>query len=274
MRTKKLSALFLTLIILFSSFFSGLNVSANEEIEFSQEDEEIVVQSTESEASEYTISGIAITPGRNESELNFAWYSPKDPEATVVQFATKTEMTGDEFPVEAASTYTGTATDAVAGFSSNKVTVTDLVPNEQYVYRLGDGNEENWSPVYDFQTHSTEGGFDFLMFGDPQIGAGNVTADTIGWNKTVTTAVREFPNANFLVSVGDQVEVATNERHYDGYFTPEPLKNYAVATVQGNHDNSINYQYHFNTPNHKPEYISTVAGGITTILTEIHYLWL
>lgn len=196
MRTKKFSALFLALVMLFSSFFSGLSVSANEETDSNQE-VEIVVQSSEEEASEYSISGIAITPGRNESELNFAWYSPRDPEASVVQFAKKSEMKGDEFPVEAADTYIGTATNAVTGFSSNKVTVTDLELNEQYIYRIGDGNDENWSPVYDFYTQSTEGGFDFLMFGDPQIGAGHVTNDTIGWNKTVTTAVREFPTAIF-----------------------------------------------------------------------------
>ncbi|SDZ17583.1 Cadherin-like beta sandwich domain-containing protein [Evansella caseinilytica] len=229
--------------------------------EETEADQGTAITAASADVSDYTISGIAITPGRNESEINFAWYSPRGPDVSVVQFAKKSDMTGDVFPVDQATTFIGTVADAVEGLAANKVTVTGLLPSQQYVYRLGDGNDQHWSPVYDFNTQSTNDGYSFLMYGDPQIGAGNVSSDTEGWTNTVNKSLTRYPDVNFLVSVGDQVETATNERHYDGYFAPEKLKNYAVATVQGNHDNQMNYQYHFHTPNHRPEYISTNAGG-------------
>ncbi|WP_078427396.1 bacterial Ig-like domain-containing protein [Alkalihalobacterium alkalinitrilicum] len=266
MQNKSSVAFFLSFIMIFSLMFSSFGVAfANEMVSVDQEQmekQDVLIQSTDVvNASTYSISGIAINPGRNESELYFAWYSPRGPTGTVVQFAEKSDMVGNEFPIEQATTFEGTATNAVTGFSSNKVVVTGLVPRNEYVYRLGDGNDAHWSPVYEFKTQATDE-YSFLMYGDPQIGVGgNVTSNAQGWVNTVNNSLNQFPDVNFLVSVGDQVETATSEAHYDGYFAPEQLKNFAMSTVQGNHDNQINYQYHFNTPNHSPEYISTNAGG-------------
>ncbi|MCL6560869.1 MAG: hypothetical protein K6U74_19160, partial [Firmicutes bacterium] len=48
-------------------------------------------------ASGYVASDIALTPGKNASELNFAWYSGSNPAGSVVQIARKSDMSGGEF---------------------------------------------------------------------------------------------------------------------------------------------------------------------------------
>ncbi|WHH58241.1 metallophosphoesterase [Petroclostridium sp. X23] len=206
----------------------------------------------------YAISGIVLTPGKNASELNFAWYSESGSANCVVQIAKKADMSGTEFPESIADTFNGAVSDGVTGFSSNKVIVTGIEESTQYVYRLGDG--VNWSPVYNYTSRKTDE-YSFLFVGDPQIGSSNVTADTAGWEDTMGKAVNTFPEVSFLVSAGDQVNTATDETEYDGFFAPEELRSLPVASVQGNHDNAANYTYHFNNPNESTEYGITSAGG-------------
>lgn len=206
----------------------------------------------------YAISNIVLTPGEDATKLNFAWYSEIGTEDSIVQIALKGDMTGSEFPENEAETFNGVVSNAVTGFSSNKVTVTGLEESTEYVYRLGDG--ENWSPVYDYATRETDE-YSFLLVGDPQIGSSNVTSDTAGWEDTMEKAVRAFPEVSFMVSAGDQVNTATRETEYEGFLAPEELRSLPVASVQGNHDNAINYPYHFNNPNESTQYGVTNAGG-------------
>jgi hypothetical protein len=75
------------------------------------------------------------------------------------------------------------------------------------------------------------GHFNFLFFGDPQIGAGDgAQIDADGWDRTVTTATEMFPDTAFLVSAGDQVNTAYNLKQYDGWFFPEELTTYPIMT--------------------------------------------
>ncbi|MEL7565680.1 MAG: metallophosphoesterase [Dehalobacterium sp.] len=206
----------------------------------------------------YAISNIVLTPGEDATKLNFAWYSERGNEDCQVQIALKADMTGTEFPENEAETFNGVVSDAVTGFSSNKVTVSGLEASTAYVYRLGDG--ETWSPVYDYTTRETDE-YSFLLVGDPQIGSSNVTSDTAGWEDTMEEAVRAFPEVSFMISAGDQVNTATSETEYTGFLAPEELRSLPVASVQGNHDNGVNYPYHFNNPNESTQYGVTNAGG-------------
>ena len=72
------------------------------------------------------ISSIVLTPGRNESEMNFAWYTKGDAIKCEVQIAKKASASLAQFPKDGVKTFVGTVSEAVDGFSSNKVTVTDL----------------------------------------------------------------------------------------------------------------------------------------------------
>jgi hypothetical protein len=208
----------------------------------------------------YSSSDATMNMGKSASELNFSWYTNTNSGTGTVQIAKKSDMTGTEFPAGNASTFTGLISAAVSGSYSNKVTVTNLQPATEYVYRMGDGN--NWSQVYSFTSHGTDQ-FSFLAVGDPQIGSsGNITSDTAGWVNTMLKATAKFPDVNFLMSAGDQVENNNNESQYTGFFKPDQLLNLPLATALGNHDNGANnYSYHFNQPNLSSQYGVTTPGS-------------
>ncbi|EKN64756.1 metallophosphoesterase [Neobacillus bataviensis LMG 21833] len=211
--------------------------------------------------SNYAVTDLGLTPGKNESELNLTWYTPRNPGTAVVQIAEKSNMNGSEFPADKAMTFNGKANDAVPDFSTNKVTVTNLKGSTEYVYRVGDGTDEHWSTVYEYTTRNAED-YRIMLVGDPQIGAsGNATTDTAGWEDTLTKAVEKFPDYSFIMSAGDQVNTSTSEKEYTGFFKPDALRNLPLAPVVGNHDNSVNYKYHFNQPNESAEFGVTNAGG-------------
>jgi|GEM_PF-2930712 len=211
-------------------------------------------------SNEYTATTIALTPGRNPSELNFAWYSSENPAASVVQIAKKSDMTGSEFPVEKAETFIGTASPAAEGFATNKVTVANLSPSTEYVYRIGDGSDANWSPVYSYTTRNPDD-FGFFFVADPQIGYSNTARETEQWKDTVSKASNKFPNASFMLCAGDIVQKNGAEHQYAAFFEAEELRSLPVAPVQGNHDaDNPNFAYHFNMPN-QSEYGKTTKGG-------------
>ena len=242
------------LVLMLSIVLSGLTAVAVRaaEPEGQQESEPVVAAAT------YEASHIAFAPGKNETELNFAWYTPRNPAGSVVQYAEKAQMTGEDFPADAQSV-TGTVIDANTGFSSNKATITGIKPSTEYVYRLGDGT--NWGETYSFRTRELDV-YSFLYLGDPQIGSsGNPTRDSEGFVNTLNKAAEMFPDISFMLSAGDQVESPNNETEYLGYFTPAQLRQYPVATTIGNHDNSATFKLHFNTPNESSQHGLTSAGG-------------
>ena len=235
------------------------------------------VKEWESVATDYT--QVSLTPGADETQLNFAWYSKTESgkEATpVVHFGTDKENL---------TAFTGTAaqvddslTDGVA-YDYNHVTVTGLKANTTYYYTV----EKNGVQT-DVQEYKT-GNFDqvkMLYVGDPQIGASkgqpqgsdtlkgdsgaaNTAArnDAFAWNRTLEIATEQNPGVNFIISAGDQVNKTgqAKEEEYAGYLSADVLASLPVATTIGNHD-SLNpdYTYHFNNPN-ATENGKTQAGG-------------
>lgn len=205
----------------------------------------------------YSIKTLALNPGADESQLNFTWFTPGPPAASIVQMAKKADVTGSTFPAGTkVMTFTGTASPATtvtdSVYYSSKVTATGLANQTQYVYRVGDGNEDHWSPAYDYATQDPTN-YTLMFVGDPQIGSsGSVTNDTYGWTKTLNQAVGNFPNFSFIMSAGDQIENKSStslETEYEAFESPAVLRSLPIATVVGNHDVNVNYKYHYNVPN-------------------------
>ena len=220
---------------------------------------------------------ISLTPGANETELNFAWYSKYEGKASpVVHFGvSKNDL----------KTFTGTSaavdtslTDKVP-YVYNHVIVTGLKENTTYFYTVEKNGVPTTSATYQTGSFST---VRMLYVGDPQIGASkgqpqngeklvadsgtaNTAArnDGFGWNRTLKIATAQNPGLNFMISAGDQVNKTgkPKEEEYAGYLNPEVLAGLPVATTIGNHD-SLNpdYGYHFNNPN-TTNYGATQAGG-------------
>ncbi|MBD7911147.1 purple acid phosphatase family protein [Clostridium cibarium] len=216
--------------------------------------------------------GVSLTPGKNASEINFAWYSKNAELNPKFKFGKNQDLSdAKEIAVN--------TEEAVNGYKSNKVTVTGLEKNSVYYYSYQVSGL--WRSAISFKTQDTKS-FSFLYVGDPQIGSSSsniatgatgeqgqyaaVMNDSFNWNNTLNTALKVHPNISFMVSAGDQIQTSkpkSNEQdiEYAGFLRPDVLRSLPVATTIGNHDsNSPNYSYHFNNPN-TSDLGLTKAGG-------------
>lgn len=236
---------------------------------------------------------VSLTPGINETELNFAWYS-KTVETPAVRIAQNEDMSG-------AAEYTGTQTTAVdidnTQYYSNKVTVKNLAENTQYYYQVYKNGV--WTEAERYSTKSFSS-FSFMYVGDPQIGASkgqtNVEGDSMNsasntvtstaeanlaarndgynWNKVLNKALAEHSDVSFMVSAGDQVNYAKNEREYAAYLGADALKSLPVSTTIGNHDSSSNqYTLHYNNPNAFADGDTDYTTGKTAAGTDYYYTY-
>lgn len=221
---------------------------------------------------------VSLTPGKNETELNFAWYSPVVAGKTatpVVHFGT----------AQSSKAFTGTAVEVDASLTGgapyvyNHVTVTGLEENTVYSYTVEKNGVQTDPVEYKTGSFST---VKMLYVGDPQVGASkgqpqggeklsadagvaNTAArnDAFGWDRTLDIATARNPDVNFIISAGDQVNKTgkAKEEEYAGYLNASALKSLPVATTIGNHDSmNADYMYHFNNPN-ASSLGATEAGG-------------
>ena len=210
---------------------------------------------------------VSMSPGADETQMNFAWYS-KDGEETGLVYGTSSDLSdGQNAQV--------TQTASQEGYLSNKVTLNNLQPGVTYYYQVT-GKE-----IESFTTDDDTSDFSFIFVGDPQIGSSNsakddspedmqtpefltaqseaVRNDSFNWNYTLNRAFAKTGNsANFILSAGDQIQTnyedaedtRISEIEYAGYLSPDVMKSVPVATTVGNHDaDNPNYTYHFNIAN-------------------------
>lgn len=209
---------------------------------------------------------VSMTPGADESRMNFAWYS-KQGSKPEFRLSTNADMSN-------AVNVSVSSTAAQEGFQSSKVSLTQLEKNSTYYYQIS-GKEPQM-----FETRDPEK-FSFIFVGDPQIGSSNeekakkpeditkdsfktaqyesVENDSFTWNHTLELAVKTAGyTPSFVVSAGDQIQTnakkventTVSEIEYAGYLSPAVLKSLPAATTVGNHDSdNANYDWHFNIPN-------------------------
>jgi len=195
------------------------------------------------------VSDVVLTVGDDESSRNLAWYTDLDV-AQVAQVARKDDVVDGVFPADKTVTVPSSGAVTTSGAYNHFASLTDLQPDTQYVYRVGDVTD-GWSPTYGFRTQAFDGDFGFLFFGDPQIGAsGNVANDQAGWQDTLDVAQATYPDSELLFSAGDQVNTASNEAQYDAFLAPDQLREIPLVATNGNHDvGSKAYNQHYNLPN-------------------------
>jgi hypothetical protein len=195
-----------------------------------------------------TASTISLGVGANASQRVVSWYTSANT-AQAVQVAPTSQLVNGEFPASAVSyAATITANTVNGGFNAHAV-LDGLQENTAYSYRVGATGA--WSSTYAFKTRSFAGDFDFLFFGDPQIGSsGDVAKDGAGWGDTLSVALAANPDVELLESGGDQVETANTESQWNAFFASDKLRQYPWAATIGNHDvGGKAYDQHFWTPN-------------------------
>jgi hypothetical protein len=206
---------------------------------------------TETDEETAVATDVSMAPGQDETEMNFSWYTAETATPGVL------EVTRADGPSQ---TVTAELKPASSGFSGNEAKITGLEPDQEYEYRIGDG-EGRWDETNTFTTRGTER-FNFLLMGDPQIGSSwFASKDRSNWADTLDKAISKYPETSFIQSVGDQVDDPESEKDYSGFFAPDVLKEIPVATTIGNHDNSAYYGFHFNVPNETELEGSADAGG-------------
>jgi Purple acid Phosphatase, N-terminal domain/Calcineurin-like phosphoesterase len=214
-----------------------------------------------------TASTISLGVGANASQRIVSWYTTANTAQSVL-VAPTSQLVNGEFPASAV-TYPATITaNAVNGGFNAHAVLDGLQETTAYSYRVGAAGA--WSATYEFKTRSFTGDFDFLFFGDPQIGSsGNVPKDGAGWDDTLNVALAANPDTELLESGGDQVETANTETQWNAFFNSDKLRQYPWAATIGNHDvGGHAYDQHFWTPNtdrSAPFYTnanqSAVSGG-------------
>ena len=224
---------------------------------------------------------MALTPGMNESEINFSWYSAENDLESKI-------LIGDNEQLNDTTNLVVTTKKATKGFNYNQAVARKLDSNKTYYYSYTiDGK---WTKPYKIQTKNPSN-FQFVFVGDPQIGSSYnniadgeseilgqeraVCNDSFNWNATLQAAYKHAKDVSFIVTAGDQIQSRNfqaseenyktfqkNETEYAGYLAPKLLRNIPVATTIGNHDSlSGNYSYHFNNPNSEMGYGATYAGA-------------
>jgi len=194
------------------------------------------------------VSGIILLVGADESQRVVNWYATANTNQ-FVQVAPTAELLNGGFP-QGAKTFTAVVTgNAVNGGFNGHAILSQLKENTAYSYRVGELGA--WSETYAFKTRKFDGNFDFLFFGDPQIGSsGDVPQDGAGWADTLKVALDANPDAELLVSGGDQVETANVETQWSAFLAPKELRSYPWVATIGNHDvGGRAYEQHLWTPN-------------------------
>lgn len=207
--------------------------------------------STQVEANEESaISDTVLQVGADETSRNLSWMS-ENPGEGEVRWSKASELEGSALPEDAHSAQTsdsGLSTDL--GRHYNHANMTGLEPDTEYAYQVG-SEEDGFSPVARFDTETSDGDSEFLVFGDPQVGAGGGHPDeATGWDRTLTSALETAQDPRFFYSLGDQVNSAGDQGQYEQYLAPEATTTVPQATTIGNHDvASKSYEQHFNRPN-------------------------
>ena len=193
------------------------------------------------------VSGVILGVGSDASQRIVTWYSSADT-AQAVQLAPTASLVNGAFPADAVSFAATGGVNVTTGYNRH-ATITGLQENTQYSYRVG--AEGSWSPAYSFATQSFSGDYDFLFFGDPQIGSsGDEAKDGAGWADTLNVALAANPAAELLVSGGDQVETANTESQWNQFLAPAQLRSVPWVATIGNHDvGGKAYEQHLFTPN-------------------------
>lgn len=204
-------------------------------------------------------SDLVLNIGSDETSRNVTWYTNTDGEQSL-QYAKGTDAAS--FPTTGVTTVAAAGDATTSGEFNRRAAITDLDENSSYVYRVG-SEAGGWSEPRVFTTADFSGNYEFLFFGDPQIGAsGDVQRDGEGWADTLDIATETYPDSELLFSAGDQVETAGNEQHYEQFLAPSQLSEIPLVPVNGNHDvGSKAYEQHYTVPNLDPNAGAATSGS-------------
>lgn len=204
-----------------------------------------------------SFSNICLSPGEDETMLNFSWHSKYSSEVAQIKIWEKNKKE---------VIYKGKSAALDNGFISNKVTVQNLKPNTKYFYSYKcDGK---WSKPLEYKTKNFND-YSFLFVADPQIGASSkemnsyeegIKKDSYNWNQVIKKSLNKSGDLSFIISGGDEtntkedvndvLQTYISNLEYSGFLSPVYLRSIPITSAIGNHDkDNTNFYNHFNMPN-------------------------
>lgn len=193
---------------------------------------------------------LSLNIGKNETQLNFAWFAKNEADAYVIM-QKKSQMPFNEFYKSNMVKAKVKKSKTMDGYYTCRATVKGISPNTEYYYVVG--NENAWSPVYEYKSGNFSPEWSFAIIGDPEMGIStdDESIDQIAvFDKTINNINTNIPDAAFLLSMGDQVGLADQQSHYEAFLNHAGLYSLALAPAIGNHDVGGRYfREHFNLPN-------------------------
>lgn len=193
-----------------------------------------------------SIRYLSATVGSTEGEVSLTWYSPS-PETGQVLWTSADDTDFENASVFSASPVPSEVTE---GYYVNKVTVSGLAPETEYLYQVG--NEEGMSPSYRYDTPAFSDTFRFTAVGDAQLGkpVDELDKQKTTWRKVLNKIKYHFPDSSFLVSLGDQVNDFDDTEQYNAFLNQGALYSLSLAPIKGNHDmGGPQFSEHFALPN-------------------------
>ncbi|WP_343250868.1 metallophosphoesterase family protein [Diplocloster hominis] len=187
------------------------------------------------ERKEPDTSGLLLEVGDTAQQIFVNWLA-KEKGVYEVRYAPKT---AGAFPESYDTVLMERVYAGVASTYCYKAEINLPLPGTEYIYRIKQLGNPNYSDSYSVSSQSPGEAFSFLFAGDPQIGAGEISQDTKGWEQTLKAGLELAPDAAFLVSAGDQVDSSKKDmavKEYYGFRQPQILKELPVAVNPGNHE--------------------------------------
>lgn len=117
--------------------------------------------------------------------------------------------------------------------SRNSVIISNLKPNTQYWYRVGNNKKNIWSKTYTFKTPIESNEFTFINLSDSQ---GMIKDDYDLFIKTFRNAIKNVSNAEFVTHLGDFVDDGNNEDYWGWVLNSNLWKERVLVPLSGNHE--------------------------------------
>ena len=187
---------------------------------------------------------ISLTPGKDATELNFAWHSEWSLKKPVVRISKNADMTNF-------AEFTGSYSFSENSEQRvNRVTATVIEENTTYYYVYGvDGI---FSAPNEYKTYKTDS-FKFLYISDVQLNYKSpLYFRSHSWNTLLENAFAVNDDISFIVNGGDLTNNGKNTDEWIGTLSPKTLRSVPMATVVGNHDDrgfASTYPHYVNNPN-------------------------
>ncbi|UGU16455.1 metallophosphoesterase family protein [Sinomicrobium kalidii] len=219
------------------------------------------------------IANLTVHP---ESSIAVNWRTNRQIDSGFVQIAVATD--GPEFRLEGVRTVKA-KTEAVENRNKKRdeplvkahyhsAFIDQLQPATTYVYRVGDGGEDDrlWSEWFQVTTASdrAEDDFSFIYFGDAQNEVKSM------WSRVVRSSYSMFPKVDFMLHAGDLVNSHDSNLEWGEWFYAGSFIHATIPSIMtpGNHE----YRDEVLTPLWRPQFTLPQNGPLDAVKESCYFV--